>query len=266
MSRLRRALQPAVGAVLIRRWPWPLWRARGWGELPIGPESFRFEEIAGPKYAWWAQMTHRRRWEGAVIGELSRSLRPGDVFFDLGAFVGAFTLLASRLVGPDGRVVAFEPDPGPRDVLERNLAANRATNVMVAPYVVGDRNDTVRFSTRGDSASHVSDTGEVEVRQVTLDGYSTELGLRPTIMKVDIEGAEGNALRGSEVVRGLRVLVVEIHEPVLQEQGIHPTALLDGLGPHELLESPEHGNYGVVVRPATSANSASCSSPSPRQS
>jgi FkbM family methyltransferase len=203
-------------------------------------------------------MARQRQWEQAVIGELSRSLRPGDIFFDLGAFIGAFTLLASRLVAPEGRVVAFEPDPGPRATLERNLSVNRATNVTIAPYVVGDREGTVRFSMRGDSASHVSDAGEVEARQVTLDGYCAELGVRPTIMKVDIEGAEGKALGGSEVARGLRELVVEIHEPVLREQGIEPVALLDGLGPYELLESPEQGNYGVVVRPATSTNSASC--------
>jgi FkbM family methyltransferase len=215
----------------------------------VGPASFRFHQIARPEYAWWAHSARQRTWENAVISELVRSLRPGDVFFDVGAFVGAFTLMASRLVGPDGRVMCFEPDPGPRGVLERNLAANQATNVTVVPYAVGDRDGMVRFSARGDSAGHVSASGEVEVRQVTLDGYCAERGIRPTVMKVDVEGGEAGALGGSKTVRGVRELVVEIHEPVLRAQGIDPAALLDSLGSYELLEPRERGNYGVLLHP-----------------
>ena len=72
-----------------------------------------------------------------MIHELVRELKAGDVFFDLGAYVGPYTLLASRLVGEGGRVVAFEPDPATRDLLDRNLAANGASNVTVVPSAVG---------------------------------------------------------------------------------------------------------------------------------
>lgn len=232
---------------------------RGWGALPIGPTSFRFHEIARREYAWWAHEAHRRRWENVIIRELTRSLRPGDVFFDLGAFMGPFTLLASRIVGPQGRVVAFEPDPFARAVLERNVTANGAINVIVAPYAVGDRDGIVRFSASGDSVGHVSASGEVRVRQVTLDTYCAEQGITPTIMKVDIEGAEAAALRDSDAVRGLRELVVEIHEAALREQGVDPAVLLGGLGAYQLLESCQRGNYGVLVWPGESA--ASVASP-----
>lgn len=252
---VHRALQPLVGFVVLCRWPWPLWRIRGWGTLPIGPASFRFHDIARRKYAWWAHEARLCRWESSVIRQLSQSLRPGDVFGDVGAHVGAFTLLASRIVGPDGRVVAFEPDPGPRALLERNVIGNRATNVTVVPFAVGGRAGTVRFSASGDSVGHVGRLGDVEVRQVTLDGYCAEQGISPSVMKVDIEGGEAAALRGSAVVHRLCELVVEIHEPALREQGINPVALLDYLGPHRLLESPEGGNYGVLATPGHKAPS-----------
>ena len=97
MNRVRRALQPAAGAVIIRRWPWPLWRVRGWGMVPIGPEWFRFDEIARPEYAWWAHMARLRRWEGAVIGEL------------VGSDVGVLCKDPARSRHPPERLPAMPP-------------------------------------------------------------------------------------------------------------------------------------------------------------
>ena len=134
-------------------------------------------------------------------------------------------------------------------MLERNVTANRANNVSVSPCAVGDREGVVRFSASGDSVGHISNSGDIEVRQVTLDGYCAEAGVSPTIMKVDIEGGEAAALGGSNTVQGLRDLVVEIHEPALRERGIDPVSLLESIGAYELLEPPEEGNYGVLVHP-----------------
>ncbi len=252
-SRLLSRLRYVAGLLVLARWPWPAWRLTGGGTLPIGGERFRFRDLAELRHVWWAHQVRRGRWEPAVVRELSRALRPGDVFFDLGAYVGPFTLLASRLVGPSGRVVAFEPDPRTRDVLERNLAANAVTNVTVVPCAVGDHAGTVRFLASGDSAGRVGDTGDVEVPQVTLDGWCAEHGLQPTVMKVDIEGGEAGALDGSAAVRGVRALVLEVHEPPLRAQSVDPAGFLARLGPYDLLESPDDGNYAVLVRPQAAA-------------
>lgn len=235
---------------MSHRWPWPAWRAKDGGRLPIGDEVFWFHALYRPQFAWWGHMVHRRTWEQPVIRELSRALQPGDVFVDLGAFVGAYTLLASRLVGPEGKVVAFEPDAATRSVLERNVATNGASNVTIAPYAVGDRAGAVRFNASGDSAGRIDTHGDVEVQQVALDDYCREQGIRPTVMKVDIEGGEAAALRGSDMARGLRELVLEIHEPELHAQGVDVDDFLAGFGPHELLEPRENRNYAVLVRPS----------------
>jgi FkbM family methyltransferase len=238
-----------AGFLVLHRWPWPAWRTRGGGTLPVGPQSFWFHGLWRRQHVWWAHQTRRRTWEQPIIQRLAGALRPGDVFVDLGAYVGPFTLLASRLVGPEGRVVAFEPDPATRDLLERNVQANGADNVTVVPYAVGDSAGTVRFLASGDSAGRIGPDGDLEVRQVTLDEFCAETGVRPTVMKVDIEGGEAAALRDSAVARGVRELVVEIHEPQLRAQGVDPLAFLTGLGTHELLEPADSGNYGVSVRP-----------------
>jgi FkbM family methyltransferase len=238
-----------AGFLVLHRWPWPAWRARGGGTLPIGPHSFWFHELWKRQHVWWAHQTRRRAWEQPIIERVAGALRPGDVFLDLGAYIGPFTLLASRLVGPDGKVVAFEPDPGARDLLERNLVTNQVSNVTVVPYAVGQSAGTVRFVASGDSVGHIGADGDLEVRQVELDQFCAENGLQPTVMKVDIEGGEAAALEHSTVARGARELVVEIHEPQLRERGVDPSAFLAGLGRHELLEPVDTGNYGVSVRP-----------------
>jgi FkbM family methyltransferase len=247
--RLRHRLGVVAGFFVVRRWPWPVWRLRGSGTLPIGSHSFRFHGIASQQHVWWAHQVRRRRWEQAIIAELSRAVRPGDAFLDLGAYVGPFSLLASRLVGPEGRVVAFEPDPASRRLLESNLTANGATNVTVVPFAVGQQGGTVHFVASGDSAGRIGDEGDIEVRQVNLDDYCVQHGLVPTVMKIDIEGGEAAALDGSRVVRGLRELILEIHEPQLREQGVDPERFLAALGRHRFLEPRESGNYGVLVEP-----------------
>jgi hypothetical protein len=107
----------------------------------------------------------------------------------------------------------------------------------------------VRFSASGDSVGHVDAAGDVEVQQVTLDGFCAEHDVRPTVMKVDIEGGEAAALDGSRVARDTRTLVVEVHEPQLRGQDVDASAFLGRLGAHALLESPDDGNYAVLVTP-----------------
>lgn len=252
-SRLRLHLGRIAGFLVLHRWPWPLWRLRGGGELPIGPRSFWFDGLAEPQHVWWAHTVRRRAWEQPMIRELARALMPGDVFVDLGAYVGGYTLLASSLVGPQGKVIAFEPDPAARRLLERNIAANGASNVTVVPFAVGSEGGTVRFVASGDSVGRIDPAGDVEVRQVSLDDYCREHDLKPTVMKVDVEGGEAAALAGSAVAAGLRELVLEVHEPQLRERGVDVAAFLDGLGEHESIEPRESGNYAVVVKPRVAA-------------
>ncbi len=249
--RVRRGLQFGVGWAHLHRWPWPLWKLKGSASLPIGPETFVFAEADRPELVWWAHEAHRGTWERPMVEELTGALRPGDVFFDVGAFVGPYTLLASRRVGPDGRVVAFEPDARARSLLQRNIEANGATNVTVLPVALGDHEGTVRFAASGDSVGHIASDGEVEVEMATLDGICARLGFEPTVMKVDIEGGEAAALGGSDVARRVRTLVLEVHEPELRQQGVDPDAFLGGLGPQRLLEPKGSGNYAVTVGSGT---------------
>jgi FkbM family methyltransferase len=155
-------------------------------------------------------------WETGEADLMRRRLRPGMTTVDAGAHVGYLTLLAGRLVGPRGLVVAFEPNPASYELLLANIWCNGLTNVVAFPWAVGAHNGIAHLhlsdENTGDHRIYASpeDAGRASlpVRVVALD----QLGpLRPPVdfVKLDVQGAEAAAVRG---MRGLlaaspRVLV-----------------------------------------------------------
>jgi FkbM family methyltransferase len=170
---------------------------------------------------------YREGYEPQVVAALSRLVRPGDVCADLGANVGFFTLLLSRLAGPAGRVVAFEPRDDMAGYLERNLAGSTGIDVCRAAVSDGgaDRVELhsgewgteVRSTILPDLAQREALDGRqvVTVPAVTLDD-SFGPGERLDLVKVDIEGAESVVLEGAHRILGEQrpVFVVEFHRDV----------------------------------------------------
>ena len=147
---------------------------------------------------------------------LARHLRQGDVFYDLGANIGFFTLLASRLVGSGGAVVAFEPDPANRRVLEANVARNGIANVEVVEKAVAGRSGALRFAAVESTRSRFARNDEpgIEVPVTTLDDFVAEGWPVPTLVKLDIEGAEVEALDGARALltQHRPTIVCEVHD------------------------------------------------------
>lgn len=159
---------------------------------------------------------------------IAASLAPGDVFFDVGANVGYYTLLASARVGARGRVVAFEPLVRNLSFLHRHLALNGATNVTVLPFACSAEAGYGTFQEGADVATGHLDAGGgggaggagAPVHLVTLDGAVKLLGVAPTVIKIDVEGAEHDVLRGAaETLRTARPrLFLSIHSDALRER------------------------------------------------
>jgi FkbM family methyltransferase len=163
---------------------------------------------------------------GFVLGTSEPSLQealvellgPGDVFYDLGANVGFFTLLAARLVGPQGAVVAFEPDPRNAQTLRSNVAANGLANVAVLQQAVSDtagrRRLAIAESTASRFADSTTDQETTFVDVVSLNDFARDSAHRPpTVIKLDIEGAEVHALHGAEqlLARHRPAIICEVH-------------------------------------------------------
>lgn len=132
---------------------------------------------------------------------LSGLLRPGDVFVDIGANIGYYTLLAARVVGPAGRVVALEPGRENLRLLCANVASNSFTNVNVLAVAAGAQAGTLPLfespTNMGDHRLYAVDQRDhYDVEVVTLDDQLEQMALVPSVVKIDIQGYEYQAMSG----------------------------------------------------------------------
>ena len=154
--------------------------------------------------------------EEADMAFLLHALRPEDLFVDVGANVGSYTVLASAAVG--ARSISFEPVASTYARLHRNLVVNEVTERVTAHNIgVGAREETLRFSADDDARNHVV-TGdyagvvtEVPVRRIddVLDGAV------PLIAKIDVEGWETEVLKGMSRTLanpGLKAIITETND------------------------------------------------------
>jgi len=149
---------------------------------------------------------------------LERLVSPDAVVFDVGANVGFYTLLASKLVGPKGRVFAFEPLPRNLHYLKRHLAMNRASNVALFEAAVWDRSGIVRFDAGPDASQGRVHADGFDVASVSLDELWAEGSLPlPDVIKMDIEGGELHALRGARQMleRASPTVLLATHGPTV---------------------------------------------------
>ena len=175
-----------------------------------------------------------------------RCVRPGDVVYDVGAHVGNYTLLASELVGPAGRVFAFEPLPRNLRFLREHVRLNKAANVTIVDAAVAGREGKA-FMSKGASSSEgrLGPAGEIEVRTVGLDELVSEGLPAPKCIKMDIEGGELDALEGASGILADAKPVVflsthgpQVHEPCRSLLAAAGYELRELGSPDELLATP----------------------------
>lgn len=155
---------------------------------------------------------------------LPRFIKPGMTVFDIGANIGFFALAAAKLVGPSGRVVAFEPNPAVVARLKKNVELNGlAERVKIEQSAVGDFDGTAEFcfalthlQGRFSDLPYVPQGAEsTPVPCCRIDTYVTSTGVVPDVLILDVEHAEGRALRGMQSVlqRYNPLVFVEMHGP-----------------------------------------------------
>jgi FkbM family methyltransferase len=143
---------------------------------------------------------HDERYETRL---LKRLLRRGDVFWDIGANIGFYSCLAAMIVGPEGKVVAFEPASAARRLLEANVALNRFENVSVRTEALGDTEATAMIHFADSELAEgtasllpIQGQGASEPVTVTrLDTIRAQLPA-PAFVKIDVEGMQLEVWRG----------------------------------------------------------------------
>ncbi len=136
---------------------------------------------------------------------IRKNLKKGDTFLDIGAGIGCYTVIASKIVGDEGKVIAFEPDPQYFEFIQKNLKENKCDNVLLFQKAVLNRTGKTKFYLRekiGDNrveevnyflAGDFKVRDCIEVETIKLDELLNE---RIDFIKMDIEGSQYLALEG----------------------------------------------------------------------
>lgn len=178
----------------------------------FGPKGIRLIDMNGFKlyvvcrdWAITPTMMFTHTWEPTETAILRNHIKEGMTVIDAGAYIGYYSVLASKLVGNKGKVYSFEPSPESLGVLRKNIELNDCRNVQVIGKVVSDKSGYATFypnprnlsgSTTFDGYSSVRDSKDpkIEIPAVTLDDV---IGSEKVdFVKMDIEGGETKALRG----------------------------------------------------------------------
>jgi FkbM family methyltransferase len=165
------------------------------------------------------------------IQELLRSeLRPGDCYYDVGAHTGFFSLIASRFVGPSGKIVALEPDPDNAATLRANIAKNDIRQAAVVEAAVWSSAGHVTFERASNASNRTQGriTSAEDPRLVRISVPAVRLDdivfidghPPPHLIKMDVEGAEWEALQGARrlLTEAQPELLCEVHNPAQMGQ------------------------------------------------
>lgn len=191
-------------------------------------EEFRLKEWGGEK---------------EFVIEMMNELKNGDVFFDIGSSVGLNSVIAGKIVG-NGKVVSFEPDPENIKRLKENYQMNNVTNGIVQELAVGNEKSTMKLYTAG--SNNVSPSLQkvngiertIEVQVNSIDNLLANGSIPyPTVVKIDIEGAEMMALQGMNNLlksnRRPRIIFMEIHPDFLPSFGTTSEEIMQYLAQFE---------------------------------
>ena len=138
-------------------------------------------------------------------GFLEQQLKPGMHVIDIGAHIGLFSVCSSQLVGPGGKIICFEPTPGTFAVLKNTLRLNHCDNVIALQGAVSSKEGSATFYVSqvegSNSNSLVRNKSEAsssafDVKLYTIDSIASGYSLKPSLIKIDVEGAELEVLKG----------------------------------------------------------------------
>lgn len=148
------------------------------------------------------QLSTNGIYEEVTTNLVNKLIKQGDVVLDIGTCIGYYTLIFAKLVGKNGKVYAFEPEPTNFTLLKKNVEINGYENVVLVQKAVSNRSGKLRLflseENLGDHRIYDPHNGRnfIEVESIKLDDYFKNYNGEINFIKMDIQGAEGGALQG----------------------------------------------------------------------
>lgn len=157
-------------------------------------------------------------YEVPIQNIFTQHLKPGNVFYDIGANVGFFSIIAAKLVGDKGKVYAFEPGEGNASSIRHNARLNNFNHIEVIEKAVSHTSGEGQLLLAKYSGGHALATadappdlaGEVTVDLVSIDDLIAQNKIAPpNFVKIDVEGAELDVLKGmTETIKTARPAII----------------------------------------------------------
>ena len=248
---------------VLRHWPLPRGAdrmqavlLRGAGGWPArGDVDFRYGRLLDVSLEAWPrgyrELFLRGVMEEGEVDVWRAVLRPGDDVVDGGANLGYWSLVAAHLVGPRGRVYAFEPVPATAQALARNVAASGYESVRVTRAALAAEpgevvmqifdDDPVGVHASVGAVAGLQVAGSAVSPAVTLDAFLAGEGAAPVLVKLDVEGSETAALRGA------RALLAGAEPPILSCEWNEAAARGAGSHPEEWMQILREAGYGFYL-------------------
>lgn len=201
-----------LAKTLFRMWPFPyghvtVMNALRPAPLPAGDVTTKLKRYGAlfrydPNTYIGQFLYYRGIYEEQILRTIEDCLRPGMTFVDVGANVGLHSVVAAHLVGPRGKVIAFEPGSTMRARAEQNFMLNRLRNVDLRPYALGQSpaHANLYWLDEGNDGESTlaKPSNECRSESVEIRTLDDELqGLGNCVVKIDVEGAEMGVLRGA---------------------------------------------------------------------
>jgi len=201
MEKVIRRIGRIVAAKLLPKIPYPVLKG------PIRGTKFVLGSLAG---RGGGVSVYFNLVEEKQTIEFTNQLRSNDTVFDVGANVGYYSVIASKIIGTKGTVIAFEPVVRNLHYLYKHVELNNLRNVMILPFACSDTSSFETFSFGFSSAeghliqsnSNIMQKFDPEsvafVCTITIDDFVDNTGVGPSVIKIDVEGAELSVLKGAE--------------------------------------------------------------------
>jgi FkbM family methyltransferase len=150
----------------------------------------------------------------------------GDIVVDVGAHIGRYSIISSKRIGQNGKVVAIEAHPHNFEILNRNIKLNKLTNIITLNHAVYSKATKIKLYTRGQQLGHTiyntiitdrakKEDGFVDINANTLDNLLQQNGINEVNwIKIDVEGAEFEVLKGAHNILSNSkdiAILIEVH-------------------------------------------------------
>jgi len=190
------------------------------------------------------RLSINKNYEPSKVAIVKREIKKGDVVVDIGANIGYYTLIFARLVGNNGHVYAFEPEPENFSILKKNIEVNGYKNVTLVNKAVSNKNCKIKFYLCDDNkamhttnkSSYAKFSHTINVDCIKLDDYFKDHKI--SFMKIDVEGLEYNVVKGMDHIlkRNKSIKIMSEFAPILiKDTGIKPQEFLDLLIENDFL-------------------------------